>query len=408
MREVMNSIKYSCKSAIEKKIDHLGFGPQFTKSTHQELRHANGGICFFQGMSNVTEESIRGLEDIDVLWFEEAQAMSRRSWEILEPTIRANHSEIWLTFNPRERTDPVWELKEYFEQFPQKNVLVFKTNWHRNAFFTKENEESRLRMKVQNPERYAHVWLGEPDDGATARKLLPYGDLLQVTKKKETSGHIYAGLDIADTGQDRNALVIRQGPCIIYHERWSGVRINDTVRRAVRICTEMGVAKLYFDETGLGAGAGSKLIDLKREGKLGFMFEGVNFGSGVRNPRKVWGMQGHKPVRQNDRYERRTSQLGDTLRMRLHASLARLRGNENVPEENCLWIDPNIKDRRQLLTNLSQPEENETVSGKMTIVKQPKPEGATAKPPSPDSYDAAILAFATDSNFGVTKSAWAS
>ena len=406
MREVWKSIEKSCKSTIEDKIKTLGLSHQFRGSTKYELKHENGAICFFQGMSNVTDDSVRGLESVDILWFEEAQAMSQRSWTLLEPTIRRDHSEIWMSFNPENRTDAVWELKEFFEEHPHKDILVFQVNYDRNIFFTERNNRKRLRDKKRKPEMYAYVWLGEPNDGATARKLLPHGDLMKVVKKQDTSGYVYAGLDIADTGRDKNALVIRQGNTIIYHDSWGGVRINDTVRRAVKICTEMGVDMMFFDETGLGAGAGSTLNDMKREKKIGFKYQGINFGSAVRSPKQIWGMQGDRAVRQTDRYERRTAQMGDTIRMRLHASLARMNGNTKVPAGACLWIQPGVKKLRQLMVQMAQPEERESVAGKMVIEKQPKPEGSTNEPPSPDSYDAAILAFATDSNFGVQRKNW--
>lgn len=405
MREKLKSIEKSCKATIEQKIHyHLGLSAQFRGSTKTEIKHQNGAQCFFYGMSNVTEESVRGLESIDILWFEEAQAMSRRSWEILEPTIRRDHSEIWVSFNPERRTDPVWDLKEYYEQFPRKNVLVFQTNFDRNVFFTENNNQSRLHMKRTNPERYKYVWLGEPDDGVSARKLLPHGDLLKVMKKYDSTGYVYAGFDVADKGSDFNALVIRQGPYILFHERWTGKAstIQKSVRRVVTHCTNFGVDKLYFDETGLGAGVGGALLDIKP----GFKFEGINFGQRPANPRKIWGMQGQRAVKQNDRYAYRTGQMADTLRMRLHASLASLRGDKEIDPDACLWINPDIKDRRKLLVNMSQPEENETVGGKMLVEKQPKPEGSTSEPPSPDGYDAALLAFATDSAFGVKRVRW--
>ena len=54
-------------------------------------------------MSTATEESIRGLEAVDLIWFEEAHRMSARSREILYPTVRKGGSELWFTFNPMNR-----------------------------------------------------------------------------------------------------------------------------------------------------------------------------------------------------------------------------------------------------------------------------------------------------------------
>ncbi|MCY4158235.1 MAG: hypothetical protein OXE92_02520 [Bacteroidetes bacterium] len=42
----------------------------------------------------------------------------------------------------------------------------------------------------------------------------------------------------------------------------------------------------------------------------------------------------------------------------------------------------------------------------MIVEKQPIPEGTSVELPSPDSYDATILAFIPDSNFGVKRMRW--
>ena len=399
MREILKSIEKSCKAALEDKIKHLGFAPYFEGSTQKQLTHDNGSECFFQGMSSVTEEEVRGLESLDILWFEEAQNMSRRSWEILLPTIRKKHSEIWLTFNPRERADPAWELFVRYERAPDPKVLTLTTNYDRNKFFTEENESDRLDMLQQAPHRYPHVWLGEPDDGASTRKLLPYGDLRKCIKRQPRNGYIYAGLDIAAKGDDFCSIIIQQSGSIIYHERWAKAYINDTVRRAVSICDEYGVNALFFDETGLGAGAVSTLRDIAP----GFMCYGVGFGEAVMKPNATWGITGKRRVTQKDKYERRTSQLGDAVRQRLQCTLAFLRGDTRVEVGDCLWIDPDVNDLETLLKDLAQPEEDETKSGRMIIEKSPKPEGSTTRLPSPDSYDATILAFGRDSLYGLKR-----
>ena len=57
-------------------------------------------------------------------WVEEAQTLSARSLALLRPTIRADGSEIWFTWNPRRKSDAV--VLDYIEG--QGQVLGYYTN----------------------------------------------------------------------------------------------------------------------------------------------------------------------------------------------------------------------------------------------------------------------------------------
>ena len=406
-REIQKSIRDSALFEIAKAIDRMELDG-FNVMKH-EIRHENGSYFFTCGLSNVTDSTIKSMSNVDIVWVEEAQAIRRRSLELLEPTIRKPDSEIWFSMNPTSRGDAVFRKYCTNRTGDTKNILVRHVNMSDNvapkedlAELYRQREETRLL----EPDRYKHIWLGEPDDSAGARKLLPWADLQQCLHRRGCEGAVFAGLDIAGKGSDFNALTIRQGACIIHHSRWNGTRINDTVRRAVSVCTEFGVYKLFFDETGLGEGAASTLSDMNP----GFRWEGINFGQAVAAPNAFWGMRGDQKVKQKDKFERRTGQMGAALRMRLQATLAYLGGNKKVDvSDDCLWIDPKAgtrHDMEDLLIDLSQPEERETKNGKMFVEKQPVPEGSSSEPDSPDSYDGTILAYAPDSKYGLQRIRW--
>jgi phage terminase large subunit len=61
----------------------------------------------FAGLSDLTADSIKSFEAADIVWLEEGQVVSERSWSILTtPTIRKAGSKIWVTWNPELDTDP--------------------------------------------------------------------------------------------------------------------------------------------------------------------------------------------------------------------------------------------------------------------------------------------------------------
>ena len=158
VREVQKSLKGSAKRLIEDKIDRFGLRDEF-RVMNDSIETPGRGIISFQGLQDHTAESIKSLEGYDVAWVEEAQTSSRRSMEYLRPTIRKDKSEIWCSWNPRNASDPVDSLFRGLE--PPKNALVIKTTYQDNPWFPEVLEEERQYDLKNNPDRYAHIWLGE-------------------------------------------------------------------------------------------------------------------------------------------------------------------------------------------------------------------------------------------------------
>ena len=224
MREVQKSLDESSKQVLEDMIEKFGWS-SFWRVYRNRIDGANGSTLRFRGMNNVTARNVRSLEGIDGIWFEESQYMSRESAEILFPTMRKAGSEMWFTFNPRYREDAVWS--DFCEDTRRsKDATVLQVNYLDNPWFPDESEQERIATWEDEPDRYAHIWLGEPDDEGAVRKVLPFA-LVQQCLKAWTEWVIPnnfvsrakrpdAGLDVADTGADQNALVSRTGPIIRY------------------------------------------------------------------------------------------------------------------------------------------------------------------------------------------------
>jgi len=384
-REFQSSIAESCKQAIDGWIHRLGLAGSHYRIMRDYIEGKNGTRFFFRGMSTATEEAIRGWESVDICWVEEAQRMSARSREILYPTIRKPGSQIWMSFNPRHRYDPVYID---FVARRRPDAWVRRVNYDDNLFFPNELESERLACLRDEPERYAHVWLGEPDDEGAERQVLPYALLEKcVTDREELGGRVHAGLDVADSGADKNALVIRRGPMILDVMQWSAGTLGATARRADAICRERGVQTLYFDAGGIGAGIRSYLSEMRART---YTARGVNFGEAVAGG-KVEYSRGQTNA---DFFARRNAQLGWALRLRAQAS-QQLADSGGVEPSRCLFIRRDMKHREVYMAQLSQPQWDEQMAGRVVIDKQPD------DAPSPDLYDATALAFAHDSRRGL-------
>ena len=156
IREVQKSLKESAKKLIEDKIQALGVGALF-EVQNAEIITPGGGSILFQGMQDHTAESIKSLEGMDWAWVEEAQTLSARSWSMLRPTIRKEGSEIWASWNPRLRSDPV----DKFFKTGGDGIVSVKANWRDNPWFPHVLEDERQRDLKNDPDGYAHTWEGD-------------------------------------------------------------------------------------------------------------------------------------------------------------------------------------------------------------------------------------------------------
>ncbi len=158
MREVQKSIKDSVHKLLSDRIEVMGL-QDFYEVLKTEIRGRNGTEFLFTGLSDITAASVKSLEGCDGAWVEEAQTVSKRSWEILIPTIRKPGSEIWASFNPDLDTDDTWV--RFIENTPPDTVLM-PINYADNPWPTKELDDARDHLKATDPVAYENVWLGKP------------------------------------------------------------------------------------------------------------------------------------------------------------------------------------------------------------------------------------------------------
>lgn len=157
-REIQKSIKQSVHQLLTDQIARLGLGA-FFEVLETEIRGINGSQFFFSGLQTHTVDSIKSFEGCDIVWVEEAHGVSKKSWDVLIPTIRKPDSEIWLTLNPDMSTD---ETYQRFISTPSPDTWVCEINWRDNPWFPKVLNLERQKAKRQMlREDYEHIWEGK-------------------------------------------------------------------------------------------------------------------------------------------------------------------------------------------------------------------------------------------------------
>lgn len=155
-REFQNSISESVLALLRDQISLLGLD-HFYRATNTSVIGINGTEFGFEGLRhNVTR--IKSYEGADICWVEEANTVSKRSWDVLIPTIRKPGSEIWISFNPEFEDD---EAYQRFVVNPPTNCVVIEIGYKDNPWFPDVLEQERLDLKRRDPDAYDHVWEGK-------------------------------------------------------------------------------------------------------------------------------------------------------------------------------------------------------------------------------------------------------
>jgi phage terminase large subunit len=167
IREIQKSLAQSVKRLLEIKIESLGVGHLF-EVLQTEIRHRhNGSLIIFAGMQNHTADSIKSLEGYDIAWCEEAQSLSQKSLDLLRPTIRKEGSQIWFSWNPRFESDPVDAFLRCDN--PPPDSIVVQINYEDNPWLPEVLKAEIEYDKKRDPDKYAHVWLGQYQQNSEAR-----------------------------------------------------------------------------------------------------------------------------------------------------------------------------------------------------------------------------------------------
>lgn len=191
-REIQKSIKDSVHKLLGDRIKAHGLGSLY-EVQQTTIKGANGTEFIFAGLQDHTVDTIKSYEGIDRAWVEEGQSVSKRSWDILIPTIRKDGSEIWVSFNPELDTDETW--KRFVANPPTESVVV-SVNWRDNPWFPSVLEQERQDAKERMPKAdYENIWEGKcrpavsgaiyADEVAKAQEdgrfnLVPYDPTLKV------------------------------------------------------------------------------------------------------------------------------------------------------------------------------------------------------------------------------------
>lgn len=312
-------------------------------------------------------------------------------------------------FHRRRKNGIMWEQNPA-TPLPRGYVRVFIMDWSDNP--TKSQEWYDSSKAKYEREGLAHIFAQEVDrnySAAVSNVVIP-GDWIRAA----IDAHIhipaiaaaypankdrwFLGLDVADDGEDRNSLSLREWIIWRHVEEWGERDPGVTARRAITVARQYkGRIVCLYDSIGIGAAVKAEYNRLTQD-EIGddgqplinpreIPFIPWNAGAGVENPYDRIIPDDDKSLTNREFFQNLKAQAWWSVRTRFYKTFkARTEGVLYNPDE-LISLDSSMPLLEQLCQELGQPTRGQSGNLKMIIDKKP------AGTKSPNNADGGIICF---------------
>ena len=364
VRQFQSRISDSVKTVIEEMIDNVGVRDEY-RITDTEIEHKVTGSKFsFLGIQRNLRE-IKGIAGVDMLWIEEAEDLTQEQFEVIAPTIRSDNSKIIIVFNPRFATD--WIYKNFITN-PPPSALVRKINYDENPFVSQTMLDEIEEMKVNDYERYQHIYLGEPDNNDDQAVIKRSHILAAIDGHKklgiEPSGIKRIGFDVADSGEDACATILSHGNVAIGCDLWKA-KEDELLKSCTRVFHSAVEhdAKIIYDAIGVGAMAGAQ-FNVLNSNKYMIRHEKFLAGGAVVKPDYLYA---GTRVKNKDYFKNVKSQAWWLISDRFRNTYNAVVNGQKFDPDDLIFIDSSMPHLQSLVDELSIPRRDFGHDGKVKV-----------------------------------------
>lgn len=262
-RETQNTIEESVYKVLVDLIKEYNLNYSIT--SNKIVHNKTGSEILFKGFREQGKANIKGMEGVDLLWIDEAEAITKQTLDIIIPTIRKPKSKIFFTMNRFVRNDPVYEFC-----MGRENCLCIHIDYFENPFCPQELKDEAEACKKNNLEEYNHIWLGYPLDNATDY-LMNASKVARMSKIVPNDDGFYPakviGIDFAAKGGDLCVATVLERVSLTQWKvtkqiAWSEAEPTTSIGRIVNIIGEEQPDKSILDVGGMGTVVHSRLVEL--------------------------------------------------------------------------------------------------------------------------------------------------
>jgi phage terminase large subunit len=397
---MMNSIDDSVHALFCEEIERLQI-PGFT-IFHNRIEHESGGEITYKGLAR-NPESVKSMHGYSVFWTEEAATLSKKSIDLLIPTLRKEGSELWFTFNLAASNDPT--PMEFIKPFESQMVegsyeddlyLIIKANYTDNPFFPENLERLRQQhFETKSRAEYNHIWLGYPNDEVedSIIKAEWFDACIDAHKKLpaiKPRGAVVCAYDPMDDGGDAHGFAVRHGSIITRVSCRDSGEIDEGCDWATGEAIKHGCDLFTWDLDGMGTGL-KRQVDTAFSGKKVEVsgFRGSLSGIGQDNGDKKQGEKTYAETYKNNR-----AQYYDALAKRCFNTYRAVEKGEYIdPDEMISFDSMGIEDIDRLRSEVCRIPTKPNANGLIQIMSKQdmKKEGIA----SPNMADAIMMTMIT-------------
>lgn len=166
-REFMNSLEDSSMEEIKQAIRETPWLDAYFDIGERYIRTRNRRVHYvFAGLRH-NLDSIKSKARILIAWIDEAEGVSEVALQKLLPTVRADGSEVWITWNPELDGSPV---DRRFRKDVADDAKIVELNYADNPWFPAVLDgERRSDQRNLDPETYAWIWDGAYRENSVAQ-----------------------------------------------------------------------------------------------------------------------------------------------------------------------------------------------------------------------------------------------
>lgn len=394
-RQFQNRISESVYTLLKDKINNSPYRKDF-EILKTSIRHKITGSEFlFYGIARNLEE-IRSTEGVDILWLEEAHYLTAVQWEVIEPTIRKEGSQIWLIFNPDEYTDFVYQ---HFIVNPPADTITREINWRENPYLSATMLKVIYDYYRREPEAALHVYGGAPKMGAD-KSVIPLKYILAAVDahKKlgwEAGGTKAIGYDVADDGEDKNASVESHGNIVLRADEWQGLE-DELLKSCSRVFNRAVEtdSKIIWDSIGVGAFAGAKFADLNTDNHRKIVYEPFNAGGAVDQPKGAYMKLPHVTITNGEHFANIKAQRWDEVAIRFRKTYEAIEKGVKHPFDELISLNSETlgaANLKKIQLELASPHKDVDKMGKFKVESKENLRDRGIK--SPNIADALIMSL---------------
>jgi phage terminase large subunit len=380
-RMYQNRIADSVYTLLKDKISYFGLQSQF-KIYADAIEHKyNDSLFRFYGIARNIDE-IKSFEGATVWWNEESHNLTENMFTIIRPTIMRNEgAEMWFTLNPGVMSDYSYQR---LIANPPKGFLVRKINYDENGFLGKQALMDIANEFDEDYELAEHIYLGVPysddDQAIIKRSWLEAAVDAHIKLGIDLSGGRTVGYDVADSGDDKNAVAVFNGSICDHIEEWKAGE-DELEKSAMRAWSFVHDGWLVYDSIGVGAHVGSTL------NSKGFLsgYSKFNAGATVERPDDKYAPD----IRNKDKFENLKAQAWQDVADRLRNTYNAVNKGMKFEPSELISISSDIDCLEKLKTELCTPRKDTSKRG-LDMVESKK-DLAKRDVASPNKADAFIM-----------------